>query len=130
MQWFQELLRELRGNGSSAFPQLFNYADLVRAWWNAYIALKLKGCAPYRLRLSAPSHDRAQRVRSWKATRMRRRWRQMKPGKQGEEAGKMALEAMRLSTAIQRYASDVAKNLEGYVKGEEPPPSLPRVSLR
>ena len=130
MQWFKELLRELRGDGSTAPLWQFSYADLVLVWRNACSVLKLKGYVPYQLRHGGPSHDRAQMTRSLEAIQKRGRWKQLKSVMRYEKAGRVAQEAMKLSIAMRKYASEVAKNLKGYVTGKVPLPSLPHAALR
>ena len=125
MLWFRELLRELRGDGSSALIWQFSYADLVLVWRRSCESLKLVGYVPYQLRHGGPSHDRAQMLRSLEAIQKRGRWKQLKSVMRHKKAGRVAQEAMKLSIVMRKYATEVTKQLKEILTGRLSLPQLP-----
>ena len=128
--WMQELLRELRGDGSNAPLWKFSYADLVLVWRGACATLKLRGFVPYQLRHGGPSHDRSEQVRSLEQIQKRGRWRQLKSVMRYEKAGRIAAEVMKLSVPMRRYAVEAAAGLKGHLTGRRALPILPSAEFR
>ena len=130
VQWFSEMLRELRANGSTEKVWSFDYSNLVQVWRSACRALRLTAYVPYQLRHGGPSHDRLQQYRSLEAIQKRGRWKQLRSVARYEKAGRVAQEAMKLSLHLRRHGKRILQQLQEVLSGRLPPPELPAEGLR